>query len=147
MIQDQLLSGAKSGAAEAEAKVAAKDLDETFADRLISSQQLLVVPTLELLDSRSLILFTRSGTQLTLARRKQNWGEDRLMYFDGQGALRSMLASWTSLGSQDLFAQASAGRSWFRTDDLVRLSVLVCEIPARRKASECQANYAVCVSY
>ena len=55
------------------------------------------------------------------------------MYFDAQGALRSMLASWTSLGSQDLFAQASAGRSWFRTDDLVRLSVFGMRDPRPEK--------------
>ena len=62
-----------------------------------------------------------------LATRKQNWGEDRLMYFDAQGALRSMLTSWTSIADQDLFSQASAGRSFFRTDDLARLSVLIRE--------------------
>lgn len=47
------------------------------------------------------------------------------MFFDGQGRLRSMLASWTSLAEADLFTQASAGRSWFRPDDLMRLSVLL----------------------
>ena len=66
-----------------------------------------------------------------LATRKQNWGEDRLMYFDAQGALRSMLTSWTSFAGQDLFTQASAGRSCFRTDDLVRLSVLIGELQLR----------------
>jgi hypothetical protein len=56
------------------------------------------------------------------------------MYFDAQGALRSMLTSWTSVGNQDLFSQASAGRSWFRTDDLIGLGVLVAEIQSRRKS-------------
>jgi hypothetical protein len=69
-----------------------------------------------------------------LATRKQNWGEDRLMYFDALGALRSMLTSWTSFADQDLFAQASAGRSCFRTDDLVRLSVLIGELQRRTKS-------------
>ncbi|MGH7877868.1 MAG: DUF5372 family protein [Steroidobacteraceae bacterium] len=73
----------------------------------------------------------KRGIKLVLATRKQNWGEDRLMYFDAQGALRSMLTSWTSVADQDLFAQASAGRSWFRTDDLVRLTVLLNEIQRR----------------
>jgi hypothetical protein len=50
------------------------------------------------------------------------------MYFDPQGRLRSVLASWTSLADEDPFTQASAGRSWFRPDDLVRLSVLLGEI-------------------
>jgi Family of unknown function (DUF5372) len=39
-----------------------------------------------------------------------------------------MLASWTSLAERDLFDQASAGRSWFRPDDLLRLSALVDEV-------------------
>lgn len=55
------------------------------------------------------------------------------MYFDAQGAVHSILASWTSMADQDLFAQASAGRSWFRTDDLVRLSVLIGEIESRNR--------------
>ena len=55
------------------------------------------------------------------------------MYFDAQGALRSMLASWTSFADQDLFTQASAGRSCFKTDDLVRLSVLIGELQRRVK--------------
>src|ERR1019366_10598301 len=55
------------------------------------------------------------GLRLVLATRKQNWGEGRLMYFDAQGALRSMLTAWTGFSDQDLFTQASAGRSCFRT--------------------------------
>ncbi len=47
------------------------------------------------------------------------------MYFDAQGRLRSMLASWTSLAGIDAFGQASAGRSWFRTDDLLKLAILL----------------------
>jgi hypothetical protein len=57
-----------------------------------------------------------------------NWGEDRVVYFDAKGRLRSMLASWTDLGQQDLFTQASHGRSWFRPDDLLRLCVLLNEL-------------------
>jgi hypothetical protein len=46
------------------------------------------------------------------------------MYYDGQGKLRSMLTSWTSLHELDSFMAASGGRSWFRADDLLRLCVL-----------------------
>jgi hypothetical protein len=55
------------------------------------------------------------------------------MYFDVQGRLRSMLVSWTSLGGGDLFAQASAGRSWWRPDDLLRLAALIAELQQRRE--------------
>ena len=44
------------------------------------------------------------------------------MYYDDQGHLRSMLTSWTSLHELDSFMAASGGRSWFRIDDLLRLS-------------------------
>ena len=47
------------------------------------------------------------------------------MYYDAQRRLRSVLASWTDVAEPDLFAQASAGRSWFRSDDLQRLCVLL----------------------
>ncbi len=63
-----------------------------------------------------------------LATRQWNWGEDRVMYFDAQGRLRSMLASWTNLADEELFARASAGRSWFRPDDLMRLRALLDEL-------------------
>jgi hypothetical protein len=65
--------------------------------------------------------------------RKNNWGEDRVMYFDSKGKLRSILASWTSLAEQDLFAQVSAGRSWFRVDDLLRLSAQITESKGRKR--------------
>ena len=63
--------------------------------------------------------------------RRQNWGEDRVMFFDAQERLRSVLTAWTSLAEADLFAQASAGRSWFRPDDLVRLGALISELQRR----------------
>jgi hypothetical protein len=47
------------------------------------------------------------------------------MYFDEQGRLRSMLASWTDVPAVDEFARASAGRSWFRVDDLLRLCTVL----------------------
>lgn len=60
-----------------------------------------------------------------LATRKQNWGEDRVMFFDDQGRLRSLLAAWTDVVEPDAFAQCSAGRSWLRTDDLLQLRALL----------------------
>ncbi len=63
--------------------------------------------------------------------RRQNWGEDRVVFFDAQGHLRSMLTSWTSVAEVDLFAEASSGRSWFRLDDLMQLGVLISEVEQR----------------
>lgn len=47
------------------------------------------------------------------------------MYYDAQGQLRSMLTSWTNLHELDSFMAASGGRSWFRVDDLLRLSAFI----------------------
>lgn len=49
------------------------------------------------------------------------------MYYDDMGRLRSLLTSWTDVADQDPFSLASAGRSWFRVDDLLRLSSLIGE--------------------
>jgi Family of unknown function (DUF5372) len=75
----------------------------------------------------------RRGAKFVVTTRKNNWGEDRVMYFDSKGKLRSILASWTSLAEQDLFAQASAGRSWFRVDDLLRLCARITELKGRKR--------------
>jgi hypothetical protein len=54
------------------------------------------------------------------------------MYFDAQGKLRSMRASWTSVAEPDLFVQAAAGRTWFRVDDLLRLCAQIAELNGRK---------------
>ena len=71
------------------------------------------------------------GTRWVLKNQRHNWGEERVMYFDAGGRLSSMPVSWTSLGYADLFAQASAGRSWWRPDDLLRLVALIVELRRR----------------
>ena len=63
-----------------------------------------------------------------LTTRKQNWGEDRVTFFDEDEVLRSLLASWTDVDEPDAFSRAAAGRSWLRTDDLVLLRALIDEI-------------------
>jgi len=68
-----------------------------------------------------------------LATRKQNWGEDRVMFFDAQGRLRSLLACWTDVDESDAFTQCSAGRSWLHADDLLDLRALVEEIAKGQK--------------
>jgi Family of unknown function (DUF5372) len=50
------------------------------------------------------------------------------MFYNADGRLVSILASWTNADEPDGFAQAAAGHSWFRTDDLRRLRSLVDEL-------------------
>ena len=60
-----------------------------------------------------------------------NWGEDRVMFFDAQGQLRSLPAAWTDVDPPDAFSDAAAGRSFFRADDLLTLVALIAEIKGR----------------
>lgn len=78
-----------------------------------------------------------------LLTRKWNWGEDRVMYFDERGRLRSMLTSWTNLADDDLFGQVSAGRSWFRVDDLLRLAALLAELHQARRCGSSRVKQIV----
>ena len=68
------------------------------------------------------------GRSFPLATRKDNWGEDRVMFYDALGHRRSMLASWTDVDEPDLFALAAAGKSYLRVDDLAALARLLEEI-------------------
>jgi hypothetical protein len=68
-----------------------------------------------------------------LATRKQNWGEDRVMYFDQQGRVRSLPAAWTDIDPPDARTQVAAGRAYLRADDLLTLVELVFEVGSRHK--------------
>ena len=56
---------------------------------------------------------------------RNNWGEDRVYFHDAEGRLQSILASCTDAGGIDPFVEISAGRSWFRYEDLIRLADLL----------------------
>lgn len=64
------------------------------------------------------------GREFELVDRRTTWGEDRVYYQDGEN-LKRMPASWTSAATVDPFVTLSAGRSLFRTEDLLSLSTLI----------------------
>jgi len=61
------------------------------------------------------------GTEYVLVTRRFNWGDDRVFYYDDEGRLLSLATNLTDLVPPDAFAQAAAGRSAFRIDDLLEL--------------------------
>ena len=65
------------------------------------------------------------GREFELLEYRNNWGEDRVYFHDGEGQLRSILASCTDAGRADPFVEISAGRSFFRYEDLVQLAALL----------------------
>ena len=68
--------------------------------------------------------------------RKLNWGEDRVFYYDQAGALKSFLSNLTDLAPEDAFGHVSAGRSAFRTDDLLELRRLLDRLGRRNDIVE-----------
>lgn len=54
-----------------------------------------------------------------MVSRSRNWGEDRVLYYDGDGKLKYLIANITDVVPEDAFARVSSGRSAFRVDDLL----------------------------
>lgn len=65
------------------------------------------------------------GQAFELIDYRHFWSEDRVVYVDEAGELRSLPACWTSAVAEDPAVVVSAGRSHFRVADLVALSKLV----------------------
>ena len=53
---------------------------------------------------------------------RQNWGEDRVWFYDNDGSLRSVPTSWTDAAPMNVFVAVAAGRSLFRVADLLELA-------------------------
>ena len=63
---------------------------------------------------------------------RQNWGEDRVFFFDDEGVQRSLPQGWTDVGDVDPFVVVAAGRSALRVEDLVALTELIAEMRVPR---------------
>ena len=48
--------------------------------------------------------------------------EDRVCFHDEQGRICEIPLSWTNLAAKDPFVVLSAGKSWFRFEDLLELA-------------------------
>jgi hypothetical protein len=70
-----------------------------------------------------------AGREFELVEYRQNWGEDRVYFYDAEGRLQSILASCTDAGGADPFVEIAAGRSLFRYEDLLKLADLLEKLP------------------
>ena len=61
------------------------------------------------------------GQEFPLIEVRLIWGDLRVYCLCPKRGLISLLASWTDAGQRDLFIEVSAGRSHFRTTDLLTL--------------------------
>ena len=65
------------------------------------------------------------GGEFEFVKRHRNWASDRVYVYDDAGRLLSLPVEWTDLSAQDPFVVVAAGRSPFRTADLLELADLV----------------------
>jgi hypothetical protein len=66
-------------------------------------------------------LHPQLGSRYEGVSRRLNWGEDRVFFYDPNGALKSVATNLTDVVTPDAFTRISAGRSAFRVDDLLEL--------------------------
>ena len=76
------------------------------------------------------------GREIDVVQRRCQWGEDRIFYRDPDGYLLSMPARWTSVEAEDPFVVVAAGRSRFRTADLIDLAALVRKLLPGKRAGD-----------
>ena len=77
------------------------------------------------------------GRRFQLLSYRNNWGEDRVTFEDQEGRVCALPASWTSVVAPDPFVALSAGRSFFRIEELMRLVALM-----REREGGCKDDFA-----
>ena len=60
-----------------------------------------------------------AGREFAIITYRQNWGEDRVFFYDDQGKLTSIPAQWTSIFIGDPLVTTE---SFFRVPDLLELT-------------------------
>ena len=68
----------------------------------------------------------------------QSWGEDRVMYRDEEGRVRSLPASWTTAGAVNPYVALSAGRSLLHLQDLLALVDTVRSVVSVRESERAE---------
>ena len=77
------------------------------------------------------------GGEFEFVKCHKSWSSDRVYVFDGGGELLSLPMEWTDLSGEDPFVVVAAGRSPFRTGDLLELAGLVQTLDRRRRDAAC----------
>ena len=66
-----------------------------------------------------------NGKRFPVVSRWKAWGGDRLLFRDREERVRSLPTAWTNIAPADPFVVLSAGRSFFRVEDLLTLVELI----------------------
>jgi len=64
------------------------------------------------------------GRRFELINCERRWGQWRVFYFNEQGGLAYLPASWTDAGPTDPFVEQAKGQAIARLDDLLKLAQL-----------------------
>ena len=67
---------------------------------------------------------------------RRNRHGDRVWYENEDGSIHTVPRGWTSLAIPEAFEVISAGRAWFRSEDLVLLAALLDDLREQRSDSE-----------
>jgi hypothetical protein len=65
------------------------------------------------------------GRELEFVEARQNWGEDRVVVHDADGAVFSLPAAWTDAGALDPFVVVAAGRCAFTVAGLLAVADVI----------------------
>ena len=65
------------------------------------------------------------GRRFELLTVRQTWGEYRVFFYDEDGALKALPASWTDVAAPDPLVVLAKGRAHFRPADLLALVQLL----------------------
>ncbi|MGO9901345.1 MAG: DUF5372 family protein [Solirubrobacteraceae bacterium] len=71
------------------------------------------------------------GREFEFVKRRRNWRQDRVYFYDGEGEVVSLPAEWTDAVPADPFVVVSGGRAPFHLVGLLELAELI-ERRARR---------------
>jgi hypothetical protein len=66
-----------------------------------------------------------AGEEFEFVKRRRNWRQDRVYFYDCGGELVSLPAEWTDVVAEDPFVVVAAGRSPFHVDGLLKLSAML----------------------
>lgn len=73
-----------------------------------------------------------TGREFEFVKRRRNWRQDRVYFYDGAGELASLPAEWTDVVAADPFVVVAAGRSPFHVAGLLELSELIARLSPER---------------
>jgi hypothetical protein len=74
------------------------------------------------------------GREYELIGYAHTWGEHRVFFREpGQTRLRSLPAIWTDVDGPDPFLVLSAGRAYFRPQDLLQLAGILAQLKELRR--------------